>query len=243
MSVHRKNTHSYFTDSDLATLDDTIEAFQVKFQATIAPLMPSKGNTIKWHKLSHLTTGIRRLGAPKHENAQFMEQRHSLVKAIYNGGCKRARGDADLKDVVKKTRIHDIVNVVDVRDLSDVRAVRKTVYVHTAQTGKPGLVKSGNIVRMRELAGDNTGDGTGSRYLKVLKAAQPEVSLLQGLLQEFASAKGIALTTLPQHIKVVKTGCIPGQVRSNKSKRIACFCMMTTVCNHSIMACHCCLLI
>lgn len=215
MSVHRKNCTPYFTEKDLEDLDDMIEAFQEKFQATIAPLMACKGKTIKMHKLSHITTGIRQMGEPKHENAQFMEQQHALIKAIYNGGYKRTREDADLDDVVRRARLHAMAKAGDNRDLSETRQARETVFMMTAREGRPNLAQSGKSVLLEHLSAEplSVGGEVIPDSVKDLKAAQPELSMLPQLLQEYAADHGLA--TRPQTIKVVNTGCIPGRVSSN----------------------------
>lgn len=214
MSVHRKNTHPYFTEQDLVALDEAILAFQEKFMVTVAPLMPCKGNTIKWHKLSHLTNGIRRIGAPKHENAQFMEQRHAAVKAYYNGGCKRPRDDADIQNVVRKTRVHGVAKVLDVHDLSVEREARETAYTTTARDGRPHMVQTGHTVHWKGVS-DTTvraGPAMVQKFVEGLKAAQPEVTMLPELMQNFSAASDLGESAKPPTIKVVKTACIPAKV-------------------------------
>lgn len=214
--MHRKNSQPYFTEQDLVDLDDTLYAFQVKFQATIAQHMPSQGKTIKFHKLSHLTSGIRRMGAPKHESAQFMEQKHAQVKTFYSGGCKRTRNDADHRQIVEKTRQHALAQALEGDDTSEPREARETVYMATARDGQPKLVQSGHTVAIEHLSmnaahPDNT---QVPDFVKKLKAAQAEVSMLPDLLRTFADSQTGGALHLPTSIKVVKTGCIPGKVRT-----------------------------
>ncbi|GAX78381.1 hypothetical protein CEUSTIGMA_g5823.t1 [Chlamydomonas eustigma] len=64
------------TESTLIQIDETLAAFHEKIQSTLASHMPSEGQTIKYHKLSHITTWIKRLGDLKHIAAQFFEGRH-----------------------------------------------------------------------------------------------------------------------------------------------------------------------
>lgn len=217
--VHRKNSQPYFTEQDLVDLDETLHAFQVKFKATIADHMPSKGKTIKFHKLSHLTSGIRRMGAPRHENAQFMEQKHALVKAFYNGGCKRTRDDADHRSIVEKSRLHALTQALEGSDASEPRAERHTVYMATARDGQPKLVQSGHTVVLEHLTANATHTAEVPDFVRELKAAQAEVSMLPDLLRTFAAGQVEGVSDLPATIKVVKTGCIPGKVRATTSCR------------------------
>ena len=59
MKVHRKCCSAPATSQDLVGMDDALEVFMKDFMRLIAPLMPSKGNTIKIHKMAHITDVIR----------------------------------------------------------------------------------------------------------------------------------------------------------------------------------------
>lgn len=216
-------------------MDDILYAFQVKFHATIAQHMPSQGKTIKFHKLSHLTSGIRRMGAPMHETAQFMEQKHAQLKAFYSGGCKRTRNDADHRHIVEKTRQHAVAQVLEGNDTSELRGARETAYMATARDGRPTLVQSGHTVVIEHLSMDAAHpDNTQvPDFVKELKAAQAEVPMLPDLLRTFADSQPGGVPHLPTSIKVVKTGCIPGKVRTRvwqANVTIACHNKMTNKC-------------
>ena len=77
MLHHSKKCSSIMSEADLVKLDKAIKKFHAKFMSTLAELMPSKGNTIKYHKLSHLIEQIRRLGNLKHTDGNFFEADHT----------------------------------------------------------------------------------------------------------------------------------------------------------------------
>lgn len=76
MLRHNKRCASKISEADLIKIDEALMKFHHKFSLLIAPLMPSKGDTIKYHKLSHITAQIRRLGLLKHMDGNFFEADH-----------------------------------------------------------------------------------------------------------------------------------------------------------------------
>lgn len=89
MVKHRRNTSQHVTQTDLIEMDRLLLEFHELYQDTIAKYLPSRGNYIKYHKLAHFTTIVRRLGVAKHYNAQFFEAAHSHTKKVYQGTSKR----------------------------------------------------------------------------------------------------------------------------------------------------------
>lgn len=83
MFMTYRNTTSYFTEKDLDKLHLAIVAFVEAFNGTIGSYMRSDGNTIKMHHLAHVTESIRRLGAPRHYNANPFEAHHASTKQAY----------------------------------------------------------------------------------------------------------------------------------------------------------------
>ena len=77
MLHHNKKCASVISEDDLVKMDKAIMKFHAKFMSTIAGLMPSKGNTIKYHKLSHMVEQIRRLGNLMHTDGNFFEADHT----------------------------------------------------------------------------------------------------------------------------------------------------------------------
>ncbi len=58
MARHRKERQHAVTPEDLEKLDDALDEFAELFHRTIACVMPSKGNMIKFHKLNHVTSEL-----------------------------------------------------------------------------------------------------------------------------------------------------------------------------------------
>jgi hypothetical protein len=69
MALHGKNKQPIITDKRLHDINTAMREFHESFRGTIALVMPSKGCTIKYHKLSHVTEVIKRLGNLKEYDA------------------------------------------------------------------------------------------------------------------------------------------------------------------------------
>ncbi len=72
-------------------MDTKMLQFHETFQQSFAKLMPSKGNTIKYHRLAHAADTIRRYGCTKHISAQFYEALNKWEKLHYKATSRRNR--------------------------------------------------------------------------------------------------------------------------------------------------------
>lgn len=81
MRIYTRRRAEEYTEDDLRELDESI----LLLRDTLQKLYGSDVNigTPKFHKLSHLTTDIRRLGHPKHYNSDRYENSHVLLKLLY----------------------------------------------------------------------------------------------------------------------------------------------------------------
>lgn len=96
---HRKLTQIQFTRADLVAIDESILAFDESFRKTIAKHMATEGNTIKYHKLSHVTALMERLGNVHHFDANFYESDHRYVKGVHSRTSQRKNC---IKEVVRE---------------------------------------------------------------------------------------------------------------------------------------------
>ena len=79
--------------------------------------MPSKGKTIKVHKLTHFSTSVKLHGDPSHYNAGPYEHNNIIVKQTYRATNKQLNGDAYLKQMVhaqKRARLMSEVHAEEV---------------------------------------------------------------------------------------------------------------------------------
>ena len=58
--------------ADLLMMDRRLLEFHMVYHRVVAPKLGSEGDYIKYHKMSHFTSMVRRLGVSKHYNAQFV---------------------------------------------------------------------------------------------------------------------------------------------------------------------------
>mgnify|MGYP000036989145 CR=1 FL=1 len=79
-------------------IDESIIAFDECFRKTIAPHMPSGGKTIKYHKLSHTTALMERLGNVQHFDSNFYESDHRVIKRVHKRTSQRKNC---MKEVVR----------------------------------------------------------------------------------------------------------------------------------------------
>jgi len=70
MLVQRKGCSAQITEEDLEQIDLALYRFHDVFSGTLAQFMPSQGKTVKYHKMSHITSTIRRFGHIKHVSSQ-----------------------------------------------------------------------------------------------------------------------------------------------------------------------------
>lgn len=216
--IFRKRTVRYYTDAELTKIDAAINTFDCLFQDIIAPFMLSKGNTIKYHRLAHVTQMIRRLGAMSHMHAQFQEMRHGILKSVYNAGHKRRRDGADMVDTTRRMRLIEMAQEADTTDLSATDRPYQTIYQLTASSGEAHLLKSGTKILWRILHETTAGSERQpsrqeKRDAKRFIKHQPELEYLPATLLAWADREDVPISSMPSALHAVKTGCIPAQVR------------------------------
>lgn len=81
MRVYTRNRPEEYSEDDLAAIDDTV----IKLRDIMRKLYGSAVNlnTPKFHKLSHITTDIRRLGHLRHYSSDRYETTHVFLKRLY----------------------------------------------------------------------------------------------------------------------------------------------------------------
>lgn len=83
MRVYTRNLPESFSEQDLVAIDKLIIKLRDALQRLYGRQAGISFSTPKFHKLSHLTTDIRRLGHPKHYNSDRYETTHCLLKLLY----------------------------------------------------------------------------------------------------------------------------------------------------------------
>jgi hypothetical protein len=103
MLLHRKGCSLELSTGDLDVIHASILDFSKQFNTTIAPRMPRKRKTIKFHKQAHAVECLQLFGNLSHVHAQFMEARHHQLKVLYSATNKQ--GGTYMQQMVKKQRI------------------------------------------------------------------------------------------------------------------------------------------
>jgi len=117
MLVQRKGCSPSVTELDLCDIDNALRHFHKAFSAHLAPYMKSGGNTIKYHKMSHIPDTIRRFGPLKHISSQSFEHAHAPLKHAARGGNMQVSGHTGSFQLVKQVRIRELAKRYDTVDL------------------------------------------------------------------------------------------------------------------------------
>lgn len=136
MLRHRKNVHDDIHEADLKAIDASILAFHSKFKETIAPLMASEGETIKYHRLSHVTHSIRLHGHLRETHAQFYEGSNKEEKIAYRGTSGRMTDDEHLEGMVVNQQMRRVLRQKSTFDQDSTVVARKSAYLVAASEGK-----------------------------------------------------------------------------------------------------------
>jgi hypothetical protein len=78
MRIYTRRRPEEYTVQDLVDIDDDIVQLRDWLQQLYGPSVNL--NIPKFHKLSHITSDIRRLGHPKHYNSDLYEHTHVFLK-------------------------------------------------------------------------------------------------------------------------------------------------------------------
>jgi hypothetical protein len=104
--------------------------------------MKSEGQTIKYHRLSHVNEVRRRLGQLKEYDAQFYESANRLEKALYKRTPGRQLNDQHLDGMVIKQRTHAIAKARNTFDPDAEVRNKKSAYIVAAESGENTLVST-----------------------------------------------------------------------------------------------------
>ena len=146
MSRHRKNKTKDITAADLAEMDDSLEKFDKAFRRHIAPVMPSKGKTMKYHKLSHVTSSIRRLGSTREFDAQFYEASNKQQKASYNTTSKKMTDGKYLHEMALHQKTTQAMCVTSTFDPDKEVSRRTSAFLTASRTGENAMASKTFIV-------------------------------------------------------------------------------------------------
>ena len=83
----RKRTHPWFTELDLAKLDEAIVRFDHHAQQLLLPFQKSAFCTPKWHELTHITRDIRQCGCLDEYTTDPYEAHHKDTKKMLRCSC------------------------------------------------------------------------------------------------------------------------------------------------------------
>jgi hypothetical protein len=146
MSRHRKNKTKDITAADLAEMDDSLEKFDKAFRRHIAPVMPSKGKTMKYHKLSHVTSSIRRLGSTREFDAQFYEASNKQQKASYNTTSKKMTDGKYLHEMALHQKTTQAMCATSTFDPDKEVSRRTSAFLTASRTGENAMASKTFIV-------------------------------------------------------------------------------------------------
>jgi hypothetical protein len=140
MARHRKNASADITEEVLQDIDSKIKDYHEVFKATIAKSLPSKGHTIKYHRLSHVTDVIRRLGHLKEYDAQFYEAANRHEKALYKRTPGRQVKEQHLEGMVIRLRTQAMASARNTYDPDATVRNKRSAYIVAAETGEHAMV-------------------------------------------------------------------------------------------------------
>jgi hypothetical protein len=146
MTLMRKNATADITESVLDEMKEAVSAFHGVFEATIAKAMKSKGHTIKYHRLSHVTDVIRRMGHLKEYDAQFYESANRYEKTLYKRTPGRQVNEQHLEGMVIRQRTQAMARARSTFDADAAVRHKQSAYITTSQTGEHTLVSTRIVI-------------------------------------------------------------------------------------------------
>ena len=141
MLRHRKNHIKDITSKDLEDMDESLFKFDKTFHKLIAPVMPSKGKTMKYHKLSHITSSIRRLGSLREFDAQFYEASNKQQKASYNTTSKKMNGGKYLQEMAGHQEFRQAMYKTSTFDPDSTVINRGSAYLRASKSGENAMAE------------------------------------------------------------------------------------------------------
>jgi hypothetical protein len=141
MIRHRKNRPDEITEDDLVEVHASILKFHNSFKSTIATVMKSEGQTIKYHRLSHVVSSIKRLGPIREYNAQFFEASNKDDKTAYRTTSARLTDDEHLAGMVVNQELRRALESRSTFDQDNLVKKRQSAYMKAATSGENALTK------------------------------------------------------------------------------------------------------
>eukprot|EP00955_Chlamydomonas_euryale_P082389 363717-Chlamydomonas_euryale.AAC.2 len=167
----------------------TLAAFVKGFETTIAAHTPSRGNTIKMHKLTHVVDAIKRYGSLCHITSNFFQQSHRVTKQAY-GGSSKCTGAAPAFEQESATHIRVRGTAMSDMAPEDVRS-NKTAYLAAHGSGVTSAPQSEISMAWQAWEAVDPGIMHGKKRRRDGQAAldrlaqQPELEFLPHFLREW----------------------------------------------------------
>jgi hypothetical protein len=190
------------------------------FQRTIGKVMPSHGNTMKAHRLSHLSSVLEFFGQLKAISSQPFEHNHNAYKPLYGHTTRRTRSGesyAQLAERVVAWRIADSLQTAQqaadraaAAESQDGCAGVLTAHARVVQSGLPALVKDGEVVHDYRDIADPDRLSSKSMAAKMV-AVQPLTRCLPSALMEYLDLRREEEVVITK-ITIVKTALISAPV-------------------------------
>ena len=165
MLRYRKCKVDEITRRDLEAMDKALSDFHVLFKRMIAPLMPSGGHTIKYHRLSHVTSSIRMLGHLRESNAQFFEASNRHDKALYRATNARTTDDRHLTGMVTNQQLRTALALDTTSKFNQDQVVmsKGSAYIAASKTGENTMARKALFVVSSASTSHALGAGSISR--------------------------------------------------------------------------------
>lgn len=140
MARHRKNASHNITEEVLEDMEAKTVEYHEVFKETIAKAMPVQGHTIKYHRLSHVTQVIRRLGNLKEYDAQFYEAANRREKELYKRTPGRQINEQHLEGMVVRLRTQEMAKAHRTFDPDVYVKHKNSAYTTAAESGEHTMV-------------------------------------------------------------------------------------------------------
>lgn len=195
------------TEADLIDMDVKTLDFHKLFMHMIAPLMPRNGNTIKLHRLSHVTSVIRRLGALYHYDSNFYEGMNKTEKSLYRSTSKKTSNYKYLQEMVQRQCILATVSGKSTFNADAAVEQRQTTYMTAYNSGEHALAAT-RTVKLFLLSSE------GHIVLSSMSEAGGRLLMAQPELEFLGSCMSLEFPELitPIKVDVAKTAVLAASV-------------------------------
>ena len=166
MLRHRKNYCRDISATSLREMDESIAKFDKTFHKLVAPVMPSKGKTMKYHKLSHVTNSIRRLGNTREFDAQFYEASNKQQKISYNTTSKKTTNGKYLQEMADHQDIRQAICSTSTFDPDSNVLNRSSAYLKASKSGENAMAANTFIALPTDPIGMATATLRADKFMK-----------------------------------------------------------------------------